>query len=336
MTNPLFSTYSQQENQVTSTILSVFEHLGTSLVEDILEAALDESELSVVTFQSQYVADESVPDAVIRSSMSLFVETKTRSGEVTRSQLESHLSALEDEETTTKLLVVLTPDGNEPAAVREIDNEHLVWISFDTLVSALEALLAQDESVGAEQTRPPTERETFLIRELIRFIHDAELTSGADDRVLVIPARRAWGEYKEYGLYFCQPGRSFRPSAYLAFYRKNEIKEEVPYITESVDRVELTPEGTERAYEKGKLTDSQRDVLSGTVQQLYEDDSERYGHQQKVLFLDGEHGFTLDQPVINNKTADDSDTRVAFVYNQRYVSAEKLGESPEKTSELEE
>lgn len=96
MTNPLFSTYSQQENQVTGTILSVFEHLGTSLVEDILETALDESDLSVVTFQSQYVANESVPDAVVRSSMSLFIETKTRPGEVTRRQLESHFSAIEE------------------------------------------------------------------------------------------------------------------------------------------------------------------------------------------------------------------------------------------------
>lgn len=336
MTNPLFSTYSQQENQVTGTILSVFEHLGTSLVEDILETALDESDLSVVTFQSQYVADESVPDAVVRSSMSLFIETKTRPGEVTRSQLESHLSALENEDTRTKLLVVLTPDESEPAAVQGIDSEHVVWISFDTLVSALEALLTRDEAISTEQTRPPTERETFLIRELIRFIHDTELTSGADERVLVIPARRGWGEYEDYGLYFCQPGRSFRPSAYLAFYRKNEIKEKIPYITGSVDRVELTPEGVERAYENDKLTDSQYDELSETVEQLYEDDSERYGQQQKVLFLDGGRGFTLEQPVINDKTADDSDTRVAFVYNQRYVRSEKLKRSPQKTSELEE
>lgn len=336
MTNPLFSTYSQQENQVTGTILSVFEHLGTSLVEDILETALDESDLSVVTFQSQYVAEDSVPDAFIRSSVSLFIETKTRPGEVTRSQLQNHLTALENEETRKKLLVVLTPDENEPTAVRAIDNEQMVWISFDTLVSALEALLSQDESISTEQTRPPTERETFLIRELIRFVHDAELTSGTEDRVLVIPARRAWGEYEEYGMYFCQPGRSFRPSAYLAFYRKNEIKVEVPSITGSVDRVELTLDGIEHAYENGELTVSQRNELQETVEHLRKDNSERYGQQQKVVFLNGDDGFSLNQPVSNDKTANDSDSRVAFVYNQRYVSAEKLKQSPSKTSELEE
>lgn len=100
--------------------------------------------------------------------------------------------------------------------------------------------------------------------------------------------------------------------------------------------MELTPEGIERAYEKDQLTDPQYDVLLETIEQLYEDDVERYGQLQKVLFLDGIRGFTLDQPVINDKTADNSDTRVAFFYNQRYVSAEKLKESPQKTSELEE
>lgn len=335
MTNPLFSTYSQQENQVTGTILSIFEHLGTALVEDILETALNESDLSVVTFQSQYVADESVPDATIRSSMALFIETKTRPDEVKEDQLRAHLSALDDEQARTKLLVVLTPDRSEPAGVQAIDSDRVAWVSFDDLVSALEALLSQDESVSTERARPPTERETFLIRELIRFIYDAELTGGEEDRVLVIPARRAWGEYQKYGLYFCQPGRSFRPVSYLAFYRKNEIKKEVPKFTGSIDRVELTAEGIERAHDEGELSEAQYSELLETVEQLARDNSERYGQQQKVVFLDGEHGFTLDQAVENNKTAKESDTRVAFVYNQRYVSAEKL-KDVRKTTELEE
>lgn len=73
MANPVFSTYSQEENQVTGTVLSIFEYLGTSLVEDILEMALDESDLSVVTFESQFKTEESILDAVIRSSTPLFI-----------------------------------------------------------------------------------------------------------------------------------------------------------------------------------------------------------------------------------------------------------------------
>ena len=114
------STHSQQENQVTGTIPSILEHLGTSLVEDILKTALDEYGLSVVTFQSQYVAE---------------------------------------------LLAILSPDENESTAVRVTDNEQVVWINFDTLVSTLEALISRDESVSTEQTRSlvmPASRSAVL------------------------------------------------------------------------------------------------------------------------------------------------------------------------------
>lgn len=335
MTSPLFSTYSQRENQVTGTVLTVFEHLGTALVEDILETALDESDLSLVTFESQFVAEESTPDAVIQSSVSLYIETKVKPGALNRDQLNRHLSALENETTDTKRLIVLTPDGSEPAALDEFDDEEVVWISFDKLLSALEGVLSRDAAVSADQTRPLTERETFLVRELIRFIHESELSSGVEDRVLVIPARRAWGEFDEYGLYFCQPNRSFRPSSFLAFYRDNQIERKVPRITGSIERVELTADGVEDAYERGELSEAERDELLETVERLAANDSERHESEQKVLFLDQTSGFTLEEPIRNDKTANDSDTRVAFVYDRRYVSAEKLRGSPESTSELE-
>lgn len=55
---------------------------------------------------------------------------------------------------------------------------------------------------------------------------------------------------------------------------------------------------------------------------MADNESERAGRQEKVIFLDEARGFSLDGPVKNDKTANDSDTRVAFVYGQRYVSAE--------------
>lgn len=335
MTNPLFSTYSHGENQVTGTILSVFEHLGTSLVEDILETAMDESSLSVVSFESQFVTGQGVPDAVIRSSASLFIETKIKPGAVKREQLERHLASLDEEHSETQRLIVLTPDATEPDVVGELDDSRVVWISFDGLISALEGVLSREEAISADETRPPTEREAFLMRELVRFIYDAEITSGADNRVLVIPARRAWGEFEKYGLYFCQPHRSFRPSSYIAFYRDHRIEAKAPRITGSIESVELTAEGIAEAFEREDLSESQYEKLLNVVEELEKDNSERYGQTQKVLFLDEASGITLNAPVTNDKTADSSDTRVAFVYDRRYVSAEKLKQSPEKTSELE-
>lgn len=82
MTNPLFSTYTQGENRVTSTLMAVLENINDQLAEGLLEAVLDESDISLVTFENQLVGDGSVPDAGIRSSTSLLFETKTRQNEI--------------------------------------------------------------------------------------------------------------------------------------------------------------------------------------------------------------------------------------------------------------
>lgn len=293
-------------------------------------------DLSVVSFESQFVTDDTTPDAAIRSSTTVYIETKTEPRAVSRTQLEGHLEALETERSDTKLLVVLTPDAAEPEAVSALSDERVVWLSFDDLVEALESFLARDDAGTIETGQPPTERDRFLVRELVRFLYGRDgLVGGVDDRVLVIPARRAWDEYGEYGLYVCQPDRSFRPSGYLAFYRDNHIEPTVPAITDSVERVTLTPDGVERAHEDEELTDEQRKTLFEAVDRMDSDGSERYGTDSKVLFLDENEGFSLERRVENDKTANDLDTWVAFVYGQRYVSADDLRESPEYTTDLE-
>jgi hypothetical protein len=54
----------------------------------------------------------------------------------------------------------------------------------------------------------------------------------------------------------------------------------------------------------------------------------------KEVLLDEASGFEREKPVENDRTATDSETRVAFVYGQRYVSAERLRASPDVTTEL--
>jgi hypothetical protein len=75
--------------------------------------------------------------------------------------------------------------------------------------------------------------------------------------------------------------------------------------------------------------------LKEALEAFENEDAERYGKEQKVLFLDEARGFELENPVDNDKTATDSEARIAFVYGQRYVSAENLRASPAKTMELE-
>ena len=43
----------------------------------------------------------------------------------------------------------------------------------------------------------------------------------ASDRVVVVAARSALGEYCNYSAYICQPNRTFQQSVRMAFYTKN-------------------------------------------------------------------------------------------------------------------
>jgi hypothetical protein len=149
--------------------------------------------------------------------------------------------------------------------------------------------------------------------------------------VLVVAARKAWPEYHKYGLYFCQPNRSFKPGVDLAFYKDGEIKTTVPKVTGSVESISLDEE-TVRAHPD--LSQHQEEELLEAVELMRENGSNRYNENEKVLFLDPD--LELDRAIRNDKTASDSNRTVAFVRGHRYVSLSTLHENPRATTELEE
>jgi len=217
-----------------------------------------------------------------------------------------------------------------PDEVDEIEDERIVWVNFDSLVDTVETVLERDVRSAEASMSVPTEREAFLLRELVRFIYDEDLVSGKEDRVLVVAARKAWLEYEKHVLYFCQQNRSFKPVSYLAFYKDGEIKPAVPKVTGSIDSIELTEEIID---DHSALSAKHRKELRRAVEQLHDEGSERYGETQKVIFL--EDGIELNSSIENDKTASDSDRTVAFVQGHRYVSFSKLQQNPEFKTDLE-
>ncbi|EMA25157.1 hypothetical protein C443_03139 [Haloarcula argentinensis DSM 12282] len=282
-------------------------------------------------FDNQVTGVDSVPDAAIKSSTSLWFETKTSRDAVDKEQLENHLHALNEEKAELQRLIVLTPDARLPEEVVELGDERIVWANFDSLIDTIESVVERDMGNAEASMSVPTEREAFLLRELSRFFYDEDLVSGKEDRVLVVAARRAWPEYQEHGLYFCQANRSFKPVDHLAFYTDGEIKTAVPSVTDAIESIELTEEAVR---DQPDLSQTQRGQLLDAVTQFRKKGAERYGETEKVIFL--QDGIELDHPVTNDKTASDSDRTVAFVQGHRYVSFSKLRESPEYTTELEE
>src|SRR2546430_1249189 len=85
--NPLFSTYKQGENRVTSSMLAVFERVDLSILEQLLAAATGESALATVTFTNQPPGKgASVPDARISARFAWWFEVKTERQAVRRQQ----------------------------------------------------------------------------------------------------------------------------------------------------------------------------------------------------------------------------------------------------------
>jgi hypothetical protein len=83
--NPLFSTYRQGENRVTSSMLAVFERIDLSLLETVLAAASGESSLQMVSFTNQPPGKgHSIPDALISAHFAYWFEVKTSHNAVSR------------------------------------------------------------------------------------------------------------------------------------------------------------------------------------------------------------------------------------------------------------
>ena len=202
--SPLFSTYRQGENRVTSSVLAVFERVDVEVVERLLGAATGEATLAMLSFQNQSAkGSDSVPDAVISSSFKFVFEVKTDRNAVRKSQLLSHLKQLDDTH-ENELMFVLTPDPEEPAVVVELDDPRVIWFNFFALDRAVQEVLEDTDQLLSERSR-------FLLRELRRLFEEDGLLSWDD--TVIVAARKAYDEYLKYSAYIAnRAGHSSRGS----------------------------------------------------------------------------------------------------------------------------
>ncbi|HVS31888.1 MAG TPA: hypothetical protein VMS98_10560 [Thermoanaerobaculia bacterium] len=317
----MFSTYSTGENRITSSILAVLERLAIDRIDAILGALLEE-DFETVRFQNQSAKDgRGVPDATIAASFRILVETKVVRRAVHAEQLQRHLERLKRAGEVDRVMLLLTPDREEPVEVRalrtgELGGARLIWASFAQLDQAIDSVLD-------EAHRAISEREAFLLRELQKTLAEENLLLTQRD-VLIIPARRAWPMYQRWAAYVCQPNRSFQDIQYVGFYTDGEIKPAVARIMSSEESVIFDPENAAYGAELRKLIDET--VREGV---------RTAGAAYKVLLLsklNDPETIHLAAPVTND-LASDSGRTTAFVQNQRYVSLVRL-KAARRTSDL--
>lgn len=139
--NPLFSTYRQGENRVTSSMLAVFERIDLSLLETILAAAAGEASPQMVSFTNQPPGRRSVPDARISAWFAYWFEVKTARNALGARQLADHLAILGDDGGDERLFVV-TPDAEQPDAIATLSDARVVWFNFRSLSDAIDAAVS--------------------------------------------------------------------------------------------------------------------------------------------------------------------------------------------------
>ena len=209
--SPLFSTYRQGENRVTSSMLAVFERIDLSLLETLLAGAAGEAgAIQMVSFVNQPVGmGASVPDARISASFAYWFEVKTVRNSLRSDQLVEHLANIAGFNGDERLFVI-TPDSTRPRIVDELGDKRVLWLSFRALSDAIEEALADVRNSVSEQAR-------FLLRELqALFVEDGLLDS---DDAVVVAARVGYPEYLQHHVYVCQPNRAFREGlTHMGFY----------------------------------------------------------------------------------------------------------------------
>ncbi len=311
--NPLFSTYRQGENRVTSSMLAVFERIDLSLLETILASAAGESSLQMVSFTNQPPGKRSVPDARISARFAYWFEVKTARNALGSRQLAEHLANLGDEDGAERLFVI-TPDAEQPDAIAALNDPRVVWFNFRSLHDAAEAAVGDPAGTASEQAR-------FLLRELQALLVQDGLVDSDD--VVVVAARFAYPEYLKRSVYVCQPERAFRDGlTHMGFYANGAIQPHVPRIRYREDLVTFTRQEA-AARQAGSDTDR---LVGEAIEMLLADGPREEGKQYQVFLLAGPEDpdtVHLARPIANDTVAE-SGRPWAWTMGQRYASLADL------------
>ena len=321
MTTNLFSTYRQGENRVTSTFMAVLQRLSLPNIDRILQGLLEDSAFSLVSFDNQPRGKKSTPDARIGTGAAIWIETKTARNAVRINQVRRHLDSLREGEN----LLLLTPDENAPAGL----DKRVVWSNFKTLERAVEEILGDD-------AEPPSEKESFLLREFLSMLREDNLLHSAETRVMVLGARFAWPMYELLRVYRCgtnKPMRALRDTDHLAFYAGGEIKPLAPRIKEVVESIDMS-----QLNEIESLGNPRKRLAKRLRNRIdHHGQWREFGQAFKVMFLsepNDEETVKLEEPIINDKKDKNGDP-TPFTFGQpRYVTLKSLREA-RRTSELE-
>lgn len=150
---------------------------------------------------------------------------------------------------------------------------------------------------------------------------------------VVVAAARAYDLYLQCGAYVCQPGRTFRPVSYLAFYNRQQIETEITQILWHLDDVPWTNAYANHLAASGNADDADLASVITTSHAVLDERNQPVWHggryQVFKLTLPAEKNhLTIPLPVLHLPRGRGS----AFTQKQRYVSRDALAAASDTAS----
>lgn len=256
---------------------------------------------SFFNFENQPKGTNSIPDAEISANFCLLFETKTVPNGINVAQLKNHLQWAKKK---NAILVYLTPDQSKP---EQLEGKPVVWKSFQDLFDLISELLE-------DPTMILSERDQFLLRNLQDFFTESGVLPKIDE-VVIVAASVAWLDYKKYGLYVCQPRRSFRDVGLIGFYAEGMIQKSIAKINRRVDGFECSDDNLKE--------DS---PMNTKLKRWFADNDWADGKQIQVFDLseiDGKETISLEKEIPND-LKNEKNRGYAFTQGQRYTLLSEL------------
>ncbi len=180
---------------------------------------------------------------------------------------------------------------------------------------AIDEILDDTTTFVGEQTR-------FLLRELQQLFIEDGLLDVAD--VVVVAARFAWDEYKDHGVYICQPDRSFRPGlTHMGFYAHGAIQ---PLIAKILDQRPQPLTFDDDAVKELQAGDAIERRIASAIEVSLAGGTRSAGQPYRVFVLshpDDDETVTL-TAAITNTTKAASGRAFAWTMGQRYTRLSAL------------
>lgn len=209
--------------------------------------------------------------------------------------------------------------------------------NFRNRIAHHDSVLELDVTFEAERIFQAARSIAPLFEEFLRKID--RLTPLARKRptepqdTVLVPGFQEWELYTKTGVYLCQPGRTFRPVKWIAFYVDRTVKEELPFIKERRDNVPFTTDEIKRL--KGEKTPESRKIAKaiehllehGWAQNSNSPKKREVGGRYQVFVLTSDeevqpHGLhkRLAVEIRNYESGKGS----AWVTKQRYLYSDRL------------